>query len=42
MKNKTPNNNNSKWNVLSKLTYKGNLLKDLLKFNHVTIISAEF
>ena len=42
MKTKTPNNNTYQCNFLKKLTLRSNLLKDLLVFNHVTIITAEF
>ena len=40
MKAKTPENNNSQWNDLSKLNLRNNLLKDVLDFNHVAIITA--
>ena len=36
---KTPENNNYKWNVLIKLTHRSKLLKELLHFNHLTIIT---
>ena len=42
MKTKTLNNNTSQWNVLRKQTVRNNPLRDVLIFNHMTIITAEF
>ena len=40
MKTKTTNKNTSQWNVGRKSTPRNNILKDVLIFNHVKIITA--
>ena len=40
MKTKTTNKNTSQWNVGRKSTPINNILKDVLSFNHVKIITA--
>ena len=42
IKTKNPKNNTSKWNVLKKIDCRNDVLKDVLNFNHMTIIAAEF
>ena len=41
MKNKTTKNNTSKRNILRKLTHRSKLLKEVLRFNRLTIITEE-
>ena len=40
MKDKTPNKNTSKWHILIKIALRSNILKDILNFNHLTIITS--
>ena len=42
MKTKNPNNNNSKCNLLRKITRSSTFLKEILNFNHVKIIKEKF